>query len=152
MAIVARMDVLNALLALVSTAAGNVVGLKTSSLRMRAIDDVNPTEMPALFLVQGEERYERTPSGALHIPPKRTMDFAIVLYTADNQATSTVPITQLNTMVDAIEAAFAPDATTGAMTLGKVASARLEGTIRYYDNVAQDGKSMAVIPVVVIRP
>jgi hypothetical protein len=150
-----REDVAIALFSLISTATGNVVGLKTSSRRLRSLEEVNPGEMPAIFLDQGDEAYERKPDG-LFGPPKRTMDFVVMLYTADNQAPSVLPIIQLNTMVDAIEAAMLPtgaDLAVNRQTLGGIVfSARIMGTVRNFANVASDGKSMSVLQISVVRP
>lgn len=151
MAYVSREQIAVALFGLVSTAAGTVAELRTSSRRLRAIADVDPKQMPALFLNQGDEDYAREPGSMLNISPKRTMNFDIVLYTADPQADSIVPATQLNAMIDAIETALRPDGN-GMSTLGGLAvSARIEGRLGLFPNHT-DGKSAAVIPITVLRP
>jgi hypothetical protein len=150
---VTREQVAAAVFALVDTAVGAVVGLKTSSRRFRIWTQVDPAQMPALFQLQGAEEYERTAGKLIGLPPKRTMHFEIWLYVVDAQEDTVTPSQQLNAMIDAVEAAFAPDATTGAMTLGGLAvSARIDGHLDYGENLTGDGKSIAVIPVVVIRP
>ena len=139
-----------ALYALVSAAVGGVVGLQTSSRRLRHYDDVTPAEMPALFQAQRPERNER---GALGLPSKRTMRFEFWLYTADPQDPSVVPATQLNNMIDAIEAALQQPGVTGIQTLGSiVASARIDGDIEFAEGVTGDGKSVAIVPVAVLLP
>jgi hypothetical protein len=64
-----------------------------------------------------------------------------------------VPSTQLNTMINAIETVFLPDATTNKSTLGGlVEEARIEGEIDYLETRTKDGMSMAMIPVAVLIP
>jgi hypothetical protein len=140
---------------LVSVAAGSVVGLVTSARHFRMPRQVDAAQMPALFQIQTGEEYERTQGGTFGIRPKRTMHFEISLYVADSQEENVVPSTSLNLMRDAIEAAFeaAVDQTTQFCTLGGlVKSARIRGKIDYAENLTGDGKSLAVIPIEVIRP
>ena len=145
-----REAVAAALYALMDATAGRVVDLRTSSRRLRSYDQVDPDQMPALFQTQRPETQERSVVG---LPAKRTMWFEIWLYTCDPQEDSIIPIQQLNKMVDAIEAALDPNQLTGAQTLGnKVTSARIDGSVEYYENVTTDGKSIAVIPIAVLMP
>lgn len=153
MADVTREQVAAAVFDLVDSAVGSVVNLVTSSRTFRGPQEVDPVEMPALFQIQTPEEYERTQGKMLGLPPKRTMHFEICLYTSDAQEVSVIPSQQLNAMIDAVEAAFTPDATTGLFTLGGlVASARIEGSIDYIENLVGDGKSAASIPIAVLRP
>lgn len=140
-----------ALYARVSAAAGRVVDLKTSSRRARSFDQVDGTAMPALFMVKKPETVER---GAIGVPPKRTARYELWLYTCDPQGDSIIPAQQLNVMVDALESALAPDDVMRQnCTLGGlVATARIDGSVEYYENVTNDGKSIAVVPVAVLMP
>lgn len=148
MAYPTREGTASALFTLVSTA----VGAKTSSRVLRQPADVSPAECPAIFQTQKPEQDVRQ-SGIIGIPNKRTMRFELWLITSDAQEPTIVPSTQLNTMVDAIEAALAGLPTTGAQTLGGVvASARIEGQVEYFEDWAGDGKSAACVPVEVILP
>ena len=135
----------------VQSETGRVVGLKTSSRRARSFDQVDPQQMPALFMVLRPETQER---GAIGLPAKRTLHFEFWMYTADPQADSVIPMQQLLTMVDALEAALAPDnQLTGNLNLGGlVATARIDGSVEYYESVTNDGKSIAVVPVAVLMP
>lgn len=128
-----------------------VVNLVTSSRRLRSFDQVDTGQMPALFQMQKPETQER---GAIGLPAKRTMHFEFFLYTGDAQVDSVIPSQQLNNMVDAIEAALAPDDMVRQnCTLGNlVASARIDGSVEYYENVTNDGKSIAIVPVAVLMP
>jgi len=146
-----------ALFNLVSTSVGNVVGLKTSARRILMPKDVSPSQTPALFQVQVKESYVRGNGGMLGMRPTRTMHFDMWLYVTDATNTASgltvVPSTQLNTMIQAVEAVFMPDATTNSSTLGGlVASARIEGDIDYLETRTRDGLSMAMIPVAVLIP
>lgn len=139
------------LYARVNASVGRVVNLVTSSRRLKSFDQVAGEEMPALFQTQRPETQERGTHG---LPAKRTLHFEMWLYTSDPQDDSTIPSQQLNNMVDAIEAALAPDSpTTGLCTLGgQVADARIDGSVEYYEGVTQDGKSIAIVPVAVLVP
>jgi hypothetical protein len=146
-----REAVASALYALVDASAKHVVSLKTSSRRLRHYTNVDPHQMPALFQTQKPETQER--KEAMGLPAKRTMHFEFYLYTADPQEDSVVPIQQLNNMVDAIEAALAPNQLTGKQTLGDlVTDARIDGSVEFFENVTTDGKSIAIVPVAVIMP
>jgi hypothetical protein len=144
-----REKIAAALFALVEAAAGGVVGLNTSSRRVRSFDQVDPARMPALFQVQTPETNSH-PGENLTI---RTMHFQLYLYTADNQAEETIPSQQLNDMVDAVETALAPSVMTGKLTLGDICShCYIEGSVEYYEGISADGKSVAIIPVAVTIP
>lgn len=140
-----------ALYARVDAQVKTVVNLKTSSRRARSFDQVDAAQMPALFMVLKPEMQER---GTIGLPAKRTMHFEFWLYTADPQADSVIPAQQLLNMVDAIEAALGPqDQLTQNATLGGlVATARIDGSVEYYESVTNDGKSIAVVPIAVLMP
>lgn len=153
----AREDVANAVYNLVNAAVGAVVGLQTSSRRLRDFQELDPPQMPALFMTQPTELVEQ---GALSLPAKRTLRVEFWLYTADPQADSVFPATQLNLMIDAIETALGagnPDVTGGAgpLLLNGVYVAkwvRIDGEIRFHENVENTGKSAAIVPVSILRP
>lgn len=146
-----REAVAAALYARIDSGARRVADLKTSSRRLRPFDEVDPGQMPALFMLQKPETQER---GAIGLPAKRTMHFEFWLYTSDPQSDDTIPAQQMNVMTDAIEAALAPDDITRQnCTLGGlVATARIDGSVEYYENALNDGKSVTVIPVAVLMP
>ena len=136
---------------LVSVAAGQVANLVTSGRVLKSYTAIDAAQMPALFCVQKHEAQNRSTTQG--IPPRRVMFFEVWLYTADPQADSVVPATQLNNMIDAIEFALSPDPLQGLNTLGGlVVNAKIEGQIDYFANVTQDGKSIAIIPVAVLIP
>ncbi len=142
-----------ALYALVDAAAKGVVNLAVSSRIIRHYDDVSPAELPALFQTQKPETNERAAGGQGNLPPKRTQHFEFWIYTGDAQVPTVVPAQQMNVMVDAVEAAMAPNPLTNVNNLGgQCAHAWIEGSIEYYENVTVDGKSIAVIPIAVLMP
>lgn len=68
-----------------------------------------------------------------------------------------VPATQLNTMVDAVEAALTPTGpdlvTQAVQTLGGlVAHCWIEGGIEYYEGLDANGRSVAIIPIAMLLP
>jgi len=145
-----RESIAAALYLLVDAAAATVVDLRTSSRRLRSYDQVDPSQMPALFMVQLPESQERD---VLGLPAKRIMNFEFWLYTCDPQVDSVIPAQQLNNFVDAVEAALSPSPLTGVQNLGGlVQSCRIDGSVEYYENVTSDGKSIAAIPVAVLLP
>jgi hypothetical protein len=150
---VARETIASALYALVNAAVGSVVTLVTSSRRLRHYSTMQASQMPALFQTQRPEEYERTFARTIGLPPKRTMHFEFWLYTSDPQTPQAVPATQLNNVVDAVEAALSPSPVTNTLTLGGiVVSARIDGMIEYGENLTSDGVSAVVIPIAIIIP
>ena len=152
-----REQAASALFSLMTTSVNKVVGLKTTLRRFRLPEDVAPAQTPALFQIQTEEPYEYRPGAMVGIPPVRTMIFDLHLYVTDASATSGgvigTPSTQLNNMIQAIETALLPDATTNRQTLGGIVySARIEGKIQYLESRTLDGLSIAMIPISVVFP
>jgi hypothetical protein len=103
---------------------------------------------------QRPEKYTRPGRG---LPSKRILHALVWLYACDPQISGVVPATQLNNMVDAVEAALAPAGTDLAMqavqTLGGLVSHRwIEGSIEYYEGLDTNGRSVAVIPVAMLIP
>ena len=145
-----REQIAGALFQLLTSSA---TGLRTYSRRLRPLQQVTSAQMPALFLAQLNETVEHTQDRMLKLPPRRTLHFDCWLYTGSPQESSVIPVSELNTIVDAIEAALAPDPTTGGQTLGGlVAECRITGSIDYFQNELGDGKNVALIPISVLRP
>lgn len=154
-----REQVAAALFNLVSVTLGAVVGLKTSERRIKMPENVAPAQTPALYQLQTVEDYDRNPDHLVGIPPRRTMRFELIVYVTDDRNTVagviTVPSTQLNTIVQAVEAAFPPDPNTGECTSklgGLVQSARIEGKINYMETRVIGGLSLVIIPIAVLIP
>ncbi len=114
----------------------------TMSRRIKLWTDVPPTERPALFITDHEE----TPAyQAPNLPQKNTMAVQLWVYFASRDAAA-VPSTDLNVLLDAIDAALAPGAN-GAQTLGGiVAHCRVEGTV-LKDPGDMDGDGLILVPL-----
>lgn len=155
MATTTREQAAAALFTLVTGAAS----FKRQERHFRLPEDVSPAQTPALFQVQSEEQYVRQ-QGVIGINPKRTLVFELLVYVTDAANTTAgvtvVGSTQLNTIIQAIETLLLPTRGPGpsnAQTLGGiVASARIEGEIKYYEAKSIDGLSAASIPVHILFP
>jgi hypothetical protein len=153
-----REQAATALFALVT---GAVPTLKRKERHFRLPEDVSPAQTPALFQVQSQELYERTPGKMIGIPPKRTLVFQLIVYVTDAANTvggvTTVGSTQLNEIIQAIESALlpqpGPDLAANLQTLGQIVqSARIEGELVYHEATQFDGLSAVTIPVAVLFP
>ena len=81
-----------------------VTGVPTCSRHLLHWSDVAPAAQPALYLTAVGEGWER-----IHgLPPKRTLRARVWLYTYSSPDLATAPSTQINELLDAIEAALAP--------------------------------------------
>ena len=138
-------------------AALSPVSLKTALRRKRLPEDISPPMCPAFLQIQTEEDYQYRHGGMIAIPPIRTLIVDLHLYITDANATAAgiigPPSTQLNALVQAVEASLAPDAVTGRSTLGGlVTSCRIEGKIGYLEAERLDSYSMVMIPVSILFP
>lgn len=136
----------------IMTAFGSLVfnagPFKTTGRRVQMWNQVS--SQPAAFVRNIGDKYER--HGAL--PPKITMMVEIWLY--DNSAgvdPNAAPGAALNALVDAVEAALAPDSkVSNELTLGGlVTRCRIEGEC-IFDPGDLDGQAKAVIPVHILVP
>jgi len=122
---------------------------KTTSRRVKLWTDVNPGEKPALFLAQRNQSYAQ---GSTATPQAVTLKADIYVYTNVGKDPNTVPATQLNDILDAVDNALKGDAMTGNQTLGgKVHHCWIEGDIMI-DPGDLDGDGVAVIPVKILIP
>jgi hypothetical protein len=119
----------------------------TVSRRWQDPSQISPADRPALYQVQKEEVASTAVNG-LPISWKATLD--LVLYTSGDSSPSSIPSTELNTLLDAIESAIR-NATPGlAQSLGgKVSHCRVEGKIEVVENV-QGSVALAVVPVEIV--
>ena len=120
---------------------------KTVSRRWQDPAQISPADRPALYQVQKDEMAATGVNG-LPIHWKTTVD--LVLYTTGDTDPSSIPSTELNSLLDAVEAAIR-SATPGlAQSLGgKVSHCRIEGMIEIVENVS-GSMAMAVLPVEII--
>ena len=115
--------------------------------RWRDPGQISPADRPALFQVQKEELASTAVNG-LPIHWKLSLD--LFLYTTGASDPGSIPSTELNSLLDAVEAAIR-SATPGlAQSLGgKVSDCRIEGKIEIVENV-QGTIALAVVPMEII--
>jgi hypothetical protein len=141
---IAREPIYAALFDLAAGAAGFV----TAERRLRHWSDVAPAEQPALFMTQKSEIAAVKTLGA---PTIWTLLVEVYLY-AHSSDPYLSPATVLNPLVDAVEAALAPAATTGLQDLGlpsMVQHAYIVGKIETEEGVLGD-QAIAIIPVEIL--
>jgi hypothetical protein len=124
-----------------------IAGVQTVSRAWRSPADVSPNEQPAIFLVQGPQ----SATTGYRQPIRWTGwrgEFAI--YTHSESRAGILASTQLNTLLDAVEAAvFRPDID-GAATLGGLVShLGIDGDVEIHEgNLGV--QAVAVIPFVIV--
>ena len=136
-----REPIYAALFALVQSTASFV----TVSRRLRHWSDVAAAEQPALFQIQkSEAAEERRP-----LPVKWRVSVDLYLY-AHAPDELTPPATVLNPLLDALEAALAPDPVSHVQTLGGlVQHCWIAGRIQTDEGVL-GGQSVAIVPVEIL--
>ena len=122
-------------------------GFATASRRLRHWSDVSAAEQPALFQVQKSESARREAGK----PPRWTLAVDLFVY-AQAPDDRTPPATVLNPLLDAIEAALAPDPVTSLQTLGgQVAHCWIAGKVETDEGVL-GGQAVAIVPVEILVP
>ncbi len=125
----------------------DLAGLITTSRRSRHWNDVSAAEQPALF----QEQRPETKKVEARFPAIHTLNVDLVLYVNVGNDPSAVPATQLNALIDAVEAALEPDPGKEEQTLGGlVKRCRVSGTIEIADGMNMGPQAVAVIPVEII--
>lgn len=120
---------------------------KTVSRRWQDLSQISPADRPSLYQVQKDELIGTGVNG-LPIHAKLALD--LVLYTSGDSEPNSVPSTELNTLLDAVETAIR-SATPGlAQSLGgRVSHCRIDGKIEIVENV-QGSMALAVVPVEIL--
>jgi hypothetical protein len=140
-----REPVYGALFALLAGCAG----FTTASRRLRHWSDVAAAEQPALFIAQKSETAEQKRG----LPTQWTCDIDAYVYChAPDELTP--PTTALNPLLDAIEAALAPqaggDLAANVQSLGGLAyQAWINGKIET-DEGTLGGQSVAIVPIRIV--
>ncbi len=138
---IAREPIYAALFARVAGAADFVTARRSPKW-----DDLTQAEYPALVMRQTDERAVVPTPGA---PAVWTLSVDVYIASwSSKPAAATV----LNPLIDAVEAALAPLATTGMQDLGlpmMVQHAYIAGRIEYQDG-AQPDQAVAIIPVEIL--
>jgi len=138
-----RESIMAALFALVSGSASFV----TSSRRLQLWTELSAAETPAIFMAEREEQYDRKGEG---LPPVVTLNVDLYIYTKPGLDSGMTPSSVLNPLLDAIDAALAPNTVTGRQTLGGLVShCRIEGKL-FKDPGDIDGDGMAIVPIKIL--
>jgi hypothetical protein len=136
-----REPIYAALFALVAGAAEFV----TVSRRLRHWTDVGAAEQPALFQIQKSESAEERAK----LPPKFRAAVDLYVY-AQAPDELTAPSSVINPLLDAIEAALAPDPFTNVQSLGGLVShCWIAGKITTDEGVL-GGQAVAIVPVEIL--
>ena len=147
---VSRETVLAALFAKLSSATFTEVGgaseFVTSSRRLRLWSDVPAGQRPAMFMTDHHE----TPSyRSENTPALVTISVEVFVY-IDSSDPSSVPSTDLNNILDGLDAAIAPGPGEQRQTLGGLVShCRVEGQI-LKDPGDLDGDGLLIVPILVM--
>lgn len=121
------------------------------SRRLKLWSDVASVDRPACFLFEGG--FETYAAGA-GPDPKRSLDVKLFVY-VDAHDPQCVGATQLNTIMDALDAAFepaGPDIALGRVTLGGAAYRCAIDGKPLKDPGDLDGDGLLVVPITIILP
>lgn len=123
-----------------------IPGIVTSGRRMKLIDEMSQSELPALFMVI--DKQETTTVRGL--PSRHVLSASVFVYAAaPDHHTPAGPV--LNGLIDAVDAALAPDFE-GFQTLGGTCShCWIDGTTEVFD-MGLGEKAVAIIPVQILVP
>ena len=124
-------------------------GFKTTSRRGRLAQDVAPEEQPALFLEEGPG--ETVQYQADGLPPEHVFYVDLGFYARLDEDKSLAPGSILNPLIDAIEAALAPDPDEEEQTLGGLVTyCRISGKIEKNEGLL-DGQASVLVPVEIFK-
>jgi hypothetical protein len=145
---VSREQAISALFAILNSSAEFI----TSGRRNTNPENLGPSMTPALFLVEGIDKWDRVQAGYNNLA-KREMKLFAILYNDVGTDDTLVPNTVINNALDAIEAAMEPDnIQTGCFTLGNlVESCTIDGESQRSSGDTT-GKALAVVPIRILFP
>jgi hypothetical protein len=115
-------------------------------------EGLDPTESPALFVIEHEDPYDRKQGGFNQLP-KREMSVRAIIYNDVGSNQNAIPSTFINNALDKLDTLFLPDSRiTNTLTLGNLVLACLiDGAVtRASGDVT--GKAMAVVPIRILLP
>lgn len=139
---VTREQIMTALFALVCTAPG----FQTQSRRIKLFSDVGSGEKPALFMY---ERPEKITNGNNKLTITE-LNVDLFIYIDAGKDQSSVPITVLNPLIDALASVLQPAAPFADQTLGGLVSrCYIDGQIMKEPGDL-DGDGIAIIPVKIL--
>lgn len=136
-----------AVYAAVFARAAAIPGLVTASRKARHWADVAPAEQPALFQIQRQESFEAMTG----LPPKRRFGVDLYLY-AHSRDPAVAPSSLLNPLLDAVEAAFAPEPVSGVQTLGGLVEHTVIGARIETDEGVLGDQAVMIVPVEILVP
>jgi hypothetical protein len=144
-----REQIYSALMTMLQSALLSPSGpFKTVGRRWQDPGQISPADRPALYQVQKDE-VART-SSVNSVPISWRIGVDLVLYTSGDASPNTVPSTELNALLDAVEAAIKAATPGLAQSLGgKVCHCRIQGKIEIVENV-QGTMALAVVPVEIL--
>lgn len=120
--------------------------LNTTSRRLRHIEEVDPSEMPAAFQVQQNEICNSRPQ----MPSVWTFNAEWWVYVSEPD-TASAPSTKLNPILDAITVALDPTTPLTLETLGgRVYHARIGGEVEIIEGVLGD-RALAIFPIKIVK-
>jgi len=126
-----------------------IPGLVSAGRRLKHWSDLPAAQQPALFLAQRGER----PTQRRGLPAAWNLTAALYLYVHAGGDPQAVPATELNRLLDAIEAALAPDPVQGAQTLGGLVShCWIDGGGIETDEGVLGEQAVAIIPINILVP
>jgi hypothetical protein len=125
-------------------------GFVTTSRRARLVKDVAPEEQPALFVEEGPgETIQHQGQG---LPAIHFLYVDLGFYARLAEDKNMAPGSVLNPLIDAIEAALAPDPDEENQTLGGLVTyCRINGKVLKNEGLL-DGQASVVIPVEILVP
>lgn len=125
-----------------------IPGFATSSRRLKHWTDVAPAEQPALFQVQKGETWIRRQG----LPPARRLSVELFVYVSTAADPAVAPSQVMNPLIDAIEAALAPDPASLVQTLGGLVDhAWIAGKIESDEGLLGD-QAVAIVPIDILIP
>ena len=123
-----------------------IPGIVTSSRKLAHWADVQPTDQPALYMVEKSQQIDRMKNQ----PPRYTFPVDVYLYVNAMNETTAAP-TLMNPILDAIEAALEHNPCDANQTLGlaNVSHCFVNGKIET-DEGALGAQAMAIIPIEIV--
>jgi hypothetical protein len=129
------------------TLASGAANFVTTSRRWKHWGDVDAASQPALFQNQKGEHVVAKNG----LPAQRKLLVDLCLY-ASNGDPNLAGSSFLNPLLDAVEAALAPDPATERQTLGGLVShAFINGAVEIFEGVIGD-QAVAIVPVEILIP
>jgi len=118
----------------------------TASRRLQLWSSLSPADKPAIFQYERDDTYT---NGKQYLPIVE-MNVDLYIYTAPGMDSGITPISILNPLIDAVDAALAPSIVTKRQTLGGLVShVWIDGKIMK-DPGDLDGDGIAVIPIKIL--